>query len=297
MLFSMQFAAALKLQCAYRCRLARKRVAEKRRPQTIAEILDARRKVFLADRAAARRPGYATSRGTGARQVEYERQRILAARSARRAEETRTQEDDAMRQAMMRERYRVLIRAHERLALGLQWERVDEKPSEGAKELRNPELSAQLSRGKTAFTRPEVLALGNYDELTWKSYIYDTWGNCFVPAGREDARNAARIAQDRTWAEAQVLPIRFRGLSRRQLSMVSKEQGKGNAAEPSQSKHAPTRDVDKTKDAIADVSDAVNPRTPSAGIERVRRVSKEAMDVARRASRASHDAIKKMLSA
>ena len=86
--------------------------------------------------------------------------------------------------------------------------------------------------------------------------------------------------------------------------MVTKEQGKSSVVEPSQSKHAPTREAvkgkdlgkDLGKDALADVSDAL-PRTPSAGIERVRRVSKEAMDAARRASRASHDAIKKMLSA
>ena len=76
--------------------------------------------------------------------------------------------------------------------------------------------------------------------------------------------------------------------------MVTKEQGKGSVAEPSQSTHAPTRDMAKGKDSLVDVSD---PRTPSAGIGRVRRVSKEAMDVAKRASRASHDAIKKMLSA
>jgi hypothetical protein len=289
LMLTMQSAAVLKLQCAYRCRLAKKLVADQRKPHNVAEVLEARRKIFLADRAAARKPGYATSRGTGALQVQYERQRILSERSARRAEQLRAQGEESMREATL-ERYRALVRAHERLALGLQWKGVDEKPSNGSKELHNAALGERLNRGQTEFTRPELLAYGISQELGWKSYVYDSWGNCFVPTGREEAREAARIAQDRTWADAQVLPIRFRGLSRRQLSMVAKEQGKGGV----ETKNS------KAKDGLADVSDALptTPKTPSGlGIGRVRRLSGEVIDVARRASRASHDALKKMLSA
>ena len=56
--YQAQSAAAIKLQCAIRRVLAMKVMNEKRRPLTPDEVLAARLKVFLEDRAASRRPGY-----------------------------------------------------------------------------------------------------------------------------------------------------------------------------------------------------------------------------------------------
>ena len=67
------------LQCAVRRLIARKYIAELRRPLTYTEILTIRREVFLADRKACREPGYSVSMLRG-KATELERARIRAKR-------------------------------------------------------------------------------------------------------------------------------------------------------------------------------------------------------------------------
>ena len=67
------------LQCAVRRLIARKAIAELRRPLTYTEILAIRRQVFLADRKACREPGYSVSM-LREKATELERARVRASR-------------------------------------------------------------------------------------------------------------------------------------------------------------------------------------------------------------------------
>ena len=74
--------AARKLQSIVRGLIARKRYEELRRPLTPAELLARRREVFMADRAASRRPGYA-SHMLSDKVRERERSKVLEMRIMR----------------------------------------------------------------------------------------------------------------------------------------------------------------------------------------------------------------------
>lgn len=264
--YQAQSAAAIKLQCAIRRVLAMKVMNEKRRPLTPDEVLAARLKVFLEDRAASRRPGYGVSQGVRPKQVERERMRILAARAERIAKEASDQSETAMKQAQAK-RYQLLVSSHEQLALGLQWQKVQAKPS--GVELTNAALSVSLSKGQLQFTRSQVVSF-QVKGLTWDSFIMDQWGQYYVPLGREDARQKAIEAHIKHTLSPNA---KFRGLSRMHPMKKDREKSKSQTQEAASTGTA------------AEVETSSKEAGSSAGkaLRRARRLSGEILGAARRA--------------
>lgn len=114
----LRLAAAVRIQCALRCLFARRAFERRNKPLTSAEILEQRRRIFMAERRASRQPGYGVSM-LRSRQVETHRQQVLSAREMR-TETERWRAEDVRSAAMRMVREEAqMIRLRERSAVTL----------------------------------------------------------------------------------------------------------------------------------------------------------------------------------
>ena len=250
--------AAIVVQSIIRRVLASKRVEQKRRSLTQEEILAARRKVFLEERAASRRPGYSGS-FTNRKQVEKERQRMLAARAAHGSQIP----SSANRWQVARAKLRGLQAAAKEQCETV--ECSDDSPTTTLTALHEALRLYTLERATSAPSEVLTRATKTPSEVLTRAST--------TTATPEVLQRATTAAPELITS---TLPSRFQGVSRMQISAAKRVRWKKGAGHP---KASPTDVADHG--AAKSLSTDLTSQRPI--LRRVSRASREMFGIAKRA--------------